>query len=258
MTIKRVALVSLLLCASAFGQWTETQKAWNSTAGNFPTPSNTTVSVTGVGAHHVLVAGVIYLGGVASFTMSVTDGNGHSFTQSPNSPCAYSGGQFVWLFYLLDSASGNLTITATPSVQHGLSVHVIEFTPPGTPSFDKDACAVPSSGTTPINTPSITPSASGVLYAAALADPASTGAITAAGGSWTLGTNGSIASDAGNSGDEYQIGATAATSVNWTVTGSSGSGWDAMAMSLTSSVAATPPNVEIRGKAELKGKVLLK
>lgn len=253
--ITRVLAVVLFLGASGFAQWTEVQKAWNSTAG--ASPATTTVSLPSVGTKHVVLASVLYLGTATGFTMAVTDGNGHSFTQTPNSPCIYSTGEKVWLFYITNTPAASMTVTATPSVAHGVSVHAVEFTPDiGVATFDSDVCANPTSGTTPINTPSITPRKSGVLYAAALVDPnTGTGAISAAGGSWTGGTQGIIASDSNDTADEYQFAATGATTVNWTTTGSAGSGWVAMSMSMFS---VPPPNMTLKGKVAVKGKIVLK
>jgi hypothetical protein len=245
----------LLTPVLSFAQWTEVQKVWNSTAGSGA--ATTTVSMPSVVAGHTVIASVMFLGTFLSpFTVALTDGNGHNFTQTPSSPCSYGTGQSVWLFYFTNVPAGSMTITATPSVAHGLSVHAIEFVPtPGAVTFDVDSCAVPSTGTTPINTPSITPVKSGVLYAGVIPDPASTGSITGVGGSWTDGTHGIIASDSNNSGDAYQFSATGATTVNWTVSGSSGSGWVAMSMSM---VTVIPPSMELKGKVFFKGKVLVK
>lgn len=255
MTIKRLILSLVILSVSCFAQWSEVQKAWNSTAGT--SPATTTVSLTGVGANHVVVASVQFLGTATGFTVAVTDGNGHSFTQTPSSPCVYSAGEKVWLYYLLNSTSGNMTVTATPSIAHGLSVHAVEFIPVsgGVVKFDTDACATTSTGTTPLNTPSLTPTIGGLLYSGALSDPGSTGHISAAGASWTLGTNGTIASDVGQSGDEYQFNATGSTAVNYTVAASANTGWVAMAMSI---IVINPPNVSLRGKVSLKGDTSLK
>lgn len=251
-------LVMLLLCSPAFGQWTFVQNAWNSTSGNVPSPATTTVSLPSVGSGHVVVASVVYLGTATGFTVSVTDGNGNSFTATPHSPCAYIGGEQVSLFYLLNTPAASMTVTVTPTVAHGLSIHVIEFTPPaGTVSFDTDSCSAPSTGTTPVTTPGITPTSSGLLYAGILADPGGSGSISAVLGSWNDGTHGSIASDAGESGDEYQIGATTLTTVGWSIASSIGTGWDAMVMSLR----VPPPNpasLVVRGKIVFKGNVIIK
>jgi hypothetical protein len=252
--IKRLLLL-ILLCSPAFGQWTEVQKAWNSTAGS--SPATTTVSLPGVASGDTVVVSVMYLGTATGFTMAVTDGNGHSFTASTSSPCTYVAGEKVWMFYLINTPGASMTVTATPSVAHGISVHAVEFAPPaGTSvSFDTDSCAVPTLGTTPVTSPSITPAGNSLLYAGIIADPSGTGSVSAVGGSWTLGTNGTIASDTGNTADEYQTGATGATVVSFSVTGSSGSGWDAMALSIK---AVSTTNVYVKGKVITKGTIIFK
>jgi hypothetical protein len=254
--IAKILAVCLLLGSSAFGQWSQVRQAWNSTAG--ASPATTSVTLSLVNQSDVVIASVMYLGTAAGFTMAMTDGNGHSFTQTPNSPCVYSTGQKIWLFYIISPALATMSITATPSVAHGISIHAIEFTPSaGTVKFDTDVCANPTSGTTPINTPSITPASSGVLYAAGIPDPsAGLGQFSGVvGGSWTFGTGGIIASDNNDSADEWQVSATGATSVNWTVSSSSNTGWVAMAMSMYS---ATAPNISLKGTTRFKGKVVLK
>lgn len=256
MVFKGLILAILFLFPfTSFAQWTEVQKNWNSTAG--ASPATTTVSLTSVVANHTVVTSVVYLGTATGFTMVVTDGAGHSFTATPNSPCIYPSGEKIWLFYLLSAVAGNMTVTATPSIAHGISVHAIEFIPAtGIPSFDSDACANPTSGTTPINTPSITPVRAGVLYAAALTDPnVGAASIAGVGAGWTEGTRGVIASDSNDSSDEYQFSATGATAVNWTTTGSAGSGWVAMSMSLTS---VQISSIDLKGNVKFKGNVKIK
>jgi hypothetical protein len=216
--------------------FTEVQKAWNSSAGTTPSPATTTLSLPSVAAGHLVVVAVCYLGASTGFTLTITDGNGHTFTQPTGSPFAYSGGaRFIWLGYILSAASGSMTITATPSVAHGLSIHAIEFSyTGGSCSFDKTANAGPSTGTTPINTPSLTPTnAAELIYAAGISDPASAGTISAVGGSWVEGTRGTINSDGNNSADAYQLSISAATAVNWTVSGSSNTGWNAASMAFS-------------------------
>lgn len=254
-TIKFLTLAILLwLPASCFAQWTEVQKNWNSTAGASPTI--TTVSLPSVAANHVVLASVMYLG-TAAFTLTMTDGNGHSFTATPKSPCTTSLGQKVWLFYLTNTAAASMTITATPSVAHGISVHAVEFAPSvGRPTFDNDACDIPTTGTTPVNTPSLTPVRAGVLYGVVIPDPSTgTGQISGVGVGWTEASRGVIASDNNNTSDEYQFSAVTSTAVNWTVTTSGNTGWDAMLMSVTS---VQIPSVVTKGNVKLKGNVKIK
>jgi hypothetical protein len=248
-------VIVLWLPASCFAQWTEVQKNWNSTAG--ASPATTTVSLPSVAANHVVMASVMYLGTATGFTMAMTDGNGHSFTQTPASPCISSSGQKVWMFYFLNTPAASMTITATPSVAHGISVHAVEFAPvTGRATFDNDACANPSSGTTPINSPSLTPIRSGLLYAGAIPDPTTgTGQISGVGAGWTEASRGVIASDNNNSSDEYQFSATASTAVNWTVTTSGNSGWNSMLVSMTS---VQIPSIVTKGNVKLKGNVKIK
>lgn len=231
--MKRILILFLALWAvSAKAQFTFVQSAWNSSAGG--APATTTLSLPSVGAGHLVVVSICYLGSTTGWTMSsLTDGNGHNFTFSPNSPWQWnSAARYVWLAYMLSAPSGTMTITATPSIAHGISIHAIEFSYTGVASFDKDANAAPVSGTTPANTPSITPTNSGsLLYAAGVADPnTQAGTFSGVGGSWTKGTGGSVASDANDSWDEYILSASGATSVNFTITGSANSGWNASAM----------------------------
>jgi hypothetical protein len=251
-----LALLVAMLGVPCSAQWTQVRQAWNSTAGTSPATTSVTLSLVNQG--DVVLVSVDYLGTATGFTVAVTDGNGHSFTQTPNSPCTYSTGQKVWMYYIVAPALATMSITATPSVAHGVSIHAIEFAPTaGTVTFDSDVCGNPITGTTPVNTPSITPSKSGVLYAASIADPsANLGSFSGVvGGSWTIGTVGVIASDNNNSADEWQVSATSATAVNWTVSSSGNSGWVAMAMSMYT---VTPPNLAIKGKVFLKGNTKIK
>lgn len=209
------------------------QKAWTSTAGT-GTTSPTTLSLPSVGAGNLVVVSVDYLGTTAGFTISITDGNGHSFTLTPNSPFQYNAGApMVWLGYILSAASGTMTITVTPSSARGLSVHAAEFSYSGVASFDSDAGAFSTTGTTPIKTPGVTPVATDVLYyATAIGDPAGTGAISGVTAPWTEGTRGVIASDSNNSSDAYILGASGTIPVGWTVSSSTATGWVAAGMTI--------------------------
>jgi hypothetical protein len=188
---------------------------------------------------------------VTGFSTVITDGNGNTFTQPAGSPYAYSGGaRYIWLGYILSAAGGTMSVTATPSVAHGISVHAIEFSYTGTATFDKVSNSGPSTGTTPINLPSLTPTNSGeLIYAAAISDPASAGTISAVVAPWVEGTRGVINSDADNSADAYQLSISAATAVNWTVAGSANTGWNAASMAFSSSVVAAtfPPSLMMMG-----------
>lgn len=249
--------IVLWLPVSCFAQWTFVQKNWNSTAGASPSPATTTVSLPSVAANHVVMASVMYLGTATGFTMAMTDGNGHNFTQTPASPCISGSGQKVWMFYLLNTPAASMTITATPSIAHGISVHAVEFSPAtGRASFDSDACANPSSGTTPINSPSLTPARAGLLYAGVIPDPTTgTGQISGVGAGWTEASRGVIASDNNDSSDEYQFSATASTAANWTVGSSSNTGWNSMLVSMTS---VQIPSIVTKGNVKLKGNVEIK
>src|SRR5882724_8134917 len=134
--------------------FTFVQAAWNSTAGS--TPATTTLALTPTSGNLICVA-VDYLGSGTGFTITLTDGNGHNFTFSTNSPFQYSTtGRFIWLGYILSApSSAAMSITATPTIAHGLSIHAVEFSyTGGTATFDKDLQGAPTTGTTPINTPS--------------------------------------------------------------------------------------------------------
>jgi hypothetical protein len=146
-----------------------------------------------------------------------------------------------------------MSVTATPSVAHGISVHAIEFSyTGGTCTFDTTANAGPSTGSTPINTPSLTPTnANSLIYMATLPDPsAGSGEISATNSPWTEGTRGTINSDTNSSVDGYILSASTAQAANWTVVSSAVTGWNAAAMSffISGGVAATfPPSMMMMG-----------
>jgi hypothetical protein len=220
--------------------FTKVQALWNSTAGG--SPATTTLSLTPTAGNLICVS-VDYLGSGTGFTLTLDDGNGNSFTLTPNGPYQYSTtGRFIWLGYMLVAPSSSpMTITATPSVAHGLSIHAIEFSyTGGTCTFSRGLGSFATTGTTPINSLSDTPThPNSLVYITAIADPAGSGTISATGSPWTEGTRGTINSDSNNSVDAYNVSVTANITSNFTVASSSNTGWNAAEMTFFISVAPT-------------------
>lgn len=219
------------------------QAAWNSTAG--ATPTTTTLSLPSVGLNSLVCVSIVYLGSTTGWTMSsLTDGNGNNFIFTPHSPWQWnSAARYVWLAYMLAAPAASMTITATPSTAHGFSIHAAEFSYTGACFFDKDVNAAPTSGTSPVNSPTITPTnPNSLLYAAGTPDPnTGSGSFINVGGGWTQGSGGAIAADSNNSWDEYTLSGTGATPVNFGVIASAGSGWNVSAMSFfTANLPALP------------------
>jgi hypothetical protein len=214
--------------------FTFVQSAWNSSAGVVPSQATTTLSLPSVAAGNLVVVAVCYLGSSTGFSTTITDGNGHTFTQPSGSPFEYAGtARYIWLGYILSAASGSMTITATPSVAHGLSIHAIEFSyTGGSATFDKALQGTTSTGTTPINTPALNPTNAGSLvYLAATPDPsAGSGEISATNSPWVQGTRGTINSDTNSTVDAYILSVSSAQAANFTVVSSANTGWNAAAM----------------------------
>lgn len=227
------------------------QSAWNSTAGTVPSPATTTLSFTPT-AGNLICVDVDYLGSVTGFTLTLDDGNGHSFTLTPNSPFQYStSARYIWKGYMLVAPSSSpMVLTATPSVAHGLSIHAIEFSyTGGTCTFDKDLGGFSTSGTSPITSPALNPTnANSLVYISAISDPAGSGTVSATNSPWTQGTRGTINSDTNNSVDAYITSVSSAIAANWTVAGSSATGWNAAAAAFFIS-ASSNANVNATGSA---------
>jgi hypothetical protein len=233
--------------------FTFVQSAWNSSAGVVPSQSTTTLSLPSVAAGNLVAVSVCYLGSSTGFSTTITDGNGHTFTQPTGSPFEYAGtARYIWPGYILSAAGGSMTITATPSVAHGLSIHAIEFSyTGGTATFDKVLQGTASTGTTPINTPALNPTNAGSLvYIAAIPDPsAGSGEISATNSPWVEGTRGTINSDSNSTVDAYILSVSSAQAANWTVVSSANTGWNAVAMSFSIAAAAGtfPPSLMMMG-----------
>lgn len=205
--------------------------------GSSASPSCT---LTGTTAGSVICVGVI--AEASSTTLSVT-----GFTVTPNAPSTFvSGGGQSFMAYKLNAVGGNLTITGTLGASQSWTMWAEEFgVSGGTASFDKDAKANTAGSSTAINTPSITPAASGSLLFSAVACNG-TGSSPAAGGTqgvWT-GSQGGI--NHGNI-SEYDLSAGAATAVNYTQSSGTYSCMS-MAFTFTASGGGSTPNLRtLRG-----------
>jgi hypothetical protein len=200
--------------------------AYGANVGGTPTAIGVLTSNPAVGD---LVCCMIF----AYFSMTlltVKDGNGNSYTVTPHSPSSAedaSAGS-VWLAYLLNApANADKTITATFAANpSGASIFVDDFTVAGgTAAFDSDAAASAAGATSPIATPSITPSGSGELFYSG-ACPSS--GLTGVGGSWVQNSAG-----VGPSGEDaaYILSVSSATALNFTFGGTQD--YDSIEMAFT-------------------------
>lgn len=171
--------------------------------------------------------------GVGISVITVVDGNGNAYIQTPNSPStAFGSSGQTALFYLL-SAPSNASATITVTWVTTASVHVWadEFSVSGgVPIFDKDVVgfgAPPAAPIANVNTPVISPTYSGsLLYAvASVSQTVTAPAANATLGVWT-GSGGAI-----TAGDmaEYDLNANGPTAVNFNTNAITN--WASMAMS---------------------------
>ena len=177
---------------------------------------------------HLVIASVYYYNPNYSPlpTITIKDGNSNSYTLSPSSPYQPSGAAgsngYIYIAYLLSApsnATATITVTVTPALTTSAYavVRAEEFSyGSGTLSLDTDIGGHGTSATT-INSPSITPAASGeLLYAFGIPS----NAITSANSPWTQDSAG--IDDNGDDGEYILSAASGSTSVNFTQ--SSGSG----------------------------------
>lgn len=174
----------------------------------------------------VAVGGFVWNNIALTPTITISDGNGNTYTKSPNSPSTGdpTGAGYAYSAYFIATGTAEKTITVTSSrVEIVMTVWVAEVTVTGgTASFDNDATGSGASGTT-INTPTIPVAGTSELVVSYAAPDH---AITAVGGAWTaIDTIPSTLSDGG----AYILSVSAGTAVNFTQ--SSSGGWSSMGMS---------------------------
>jgi hypothetical protein len=234
--IKKLTAILLSLSTPSWASFTKAQTGCTNDALGVAQTTAVCTLTNNPAQNDLVVCAVIWWNGTNNGTpasMTVSDGSGNTFTKSPNSP-VYANVSPVYLFYLANApANANKTITATFTSTSGADGIVCDdFTVSGNPvSLDADNAGGGASGAT-VNTPTITVSGSGeLLYAAA--NPG--GALSTAGGSWTLGGNGIMLHIAG--GSEYILSASANTALNFA---NSGGAWDSIGASFKQTAAATP------------------
>jgi hypothetical protein len=173
--------------------------------------------------------------------ITVKDSNNNSYTQSPNSPSTFlSGSGQVWLFYLVapSNATNSITVSWTGT---GGGIWIDDFTVSGGSAvFDADLGGETAVGTTPVNTPSLTPAGTGeLLYSGMTAGGSLTApAAGATLGNWTGATGGLQL----NNGAEYDLSSVSgANPVDYTQSG--GPGWSGMVMAFKLSSGA--PSVAV-------------
>ena len=190
-------------------------------------------------------------------SISVKDGNSNSYTVTPNSPATYSTYEGQWMAYLLNApANASATINATWTNGAYAGICADEFAASGSVTFDKDAAksSGAASGTT-ANLPSLTPTYSSgeLLYSGV--DPGADVTAPAAGaalGSWT-GAAGGIIPSYGMAA-EYDLSATSATAVDYTVN-TSGSAYAAMSVAFYASMGTTASLSETNTASSALGRV---
>lgn len=129
-------------------------------------------------------------GSAAPAISSVKDGNGNSFTLTPNSPSGTYGSQTgsASLAYMLSAPSNispTITVTFASAIKDGTCLaDSFQVASGYTPIFDTDAAG--SGNSTTINTPSVTPATSNELFYSVVIPNA---AITAVGSPWTVSPN---------------------------------------------------------------------
>lgn len=146
-------------------------------ATNFTTQTRT---LNGVGAGNLIAASAVY--GVATITFTISDNNSGSYsTPSPVNPFTQSSPAlrgYIW--YAANHASGNTTITWTPSASVSGLVGCVEYSGLATSSPVEDADGAYNANTTSHATPTLTRTKGGAIYAATQSSSNAT---------WTAGTN---------------------------------------------------------------------
>lgn len=168
--------------------------------------------------------------------ITVADSNGNAYTLTPHSPQARANVNtaYVVLAYLINApANASKTITATWVTNESAIVWADEFSCAGaTAVFDKDIGANPTTNTTILNSPTITPTnPNELLYAACsgaqVINHPLGGAVQ---GVWTGATT---SPNFGVGMVEYDLSATSATAVDFTQSPSA-AGWASLAMAFYS------------------------
>lgn len=157
---------------------------------NSYTPGQAVVLAHPPTAGDLVVCGVTwdYNGPTPSGVVSVSDGNGNAYQETPSSPNDGTG--YTALFYLLSApANASSTIVATFGTDpygSGADFWCDEFSPGGgVTSFDQDAIGGSGGSTSNVNAPSITPASSHELFYAAT-DYRTSGTLDSVNSPWTL------------------------------------------------------------------------
>lgn len=130
-------------------------------SGTANTVNSSQTVLTSVTTGDLVVCSVLDYGS-SSPTNSVSDGT-NTYHATPNSPSddTTSFHRHVWIYYSIGVTGGTLTITSNPSDNaEAIYCNNIHVSGPAV-VFDADAAAGNSTGTTPANTPCLTPSVSG-------------------------------------------------------------------------------------------------
>jgi hypothetical protein len=228
-------LLGLLLGSTAsFAQFTHVRGASHGASGTTNAVALGAAPTTG---HLVVVAACP---DVAVTALTVKDANNNSYTITPHSPSTVtSGAGQCWMAYLLSApanASATINISWTGAANVAGFADEFSYTG-GTATFDTDIAANTATAGTTINTPSITPAASGELL---FAGAAAGGTISGVGGTWAT-SGGAILF--GDDAEYILSSASGATAVNFA---QSSGGWSSMAIAIklvSAGGAATMPPV---------------
>ena len=216
----RLVLCLALLCCPAFGAITFTAQCSSLNVAGITNPHCTTGSITAGSTVLALLSA-----GTNVACTSVSDGT-NTFTQSTHSPSTFvSGSGKTCAFYFANETSGAKTITGT-TASGTWDIWVLEIKGAATSTpLDVDNVGTGASSKA-INTPSMTTTVNGdgVACAAAVG-----GTVTAAGGSFTLGT----VSGSGDA-DEFQVQSTAG-SIAAALTQNANSGWSSICVAFKAS-----------------------
>ena len=206
--------------SSSSSPWTHVQ---GSSAASASQGTSLTLTLpTNPGAGNNVVVAVEFGSSSSVSGVTVADGSGNSYQMSPSSPFLLPGGSnasSIYLFYLLNAPSNaSQTLTVNWTTAAGAAAWADEFSSStGTATFDVDLGATNTFSGTAINFPYLTPAGSNeLLYAVGF--PASSLSAPAAGasaGPW-VGASGGLNTTVTNGAVEYDLGASAATSPNFT------------------------------------------
>jgi hypothetical protein len=212
--------------------FTEVQAAWGANVSSGTTVSATLANTPAAG-NAVICASSTYPYSLTISTIKDNATTANNYTVTPHSPSngqtSIEGISFAYLLNVPAGAGKTITATMSGTITYGSNLVCEEFhRSAGTWTFDTDIAANSASGN-PANTPSITPAVAGeLLYGGASAGGGPY--VSGVGSPWTVSAAGLFPS-LGAAGTEYILsGASGATAINVTLSGTGS--WNGLAMAL--------------------------